>query len=35
LWFTVLTNDGQDTVAVAALGMLQSAVHRRTGLDRL
>lgn len=35
LWFTVLTNDGQDTVAVAALGMLQTAVHRRTGLDQL
>jgi hypothetical protein len=35
LWFVVLTNEGQDTVAVQALGMLQSAVHRRTGLDQL
>jgi hypothetical protein len=35
LWFVILTNEGQDTVAVQALGMLQSAVHRRTGLDQL
>lgn len=35
LWFVILTNDGQDTVAVQALAMLQSAVHRRTGLDQL
>jgi hypothetical protein len=35
LWFTVLTREGEDTVAVQALGMLQSAVHRRTGLDQL
>jgi hypothetical protein len=35
LWFVMLTNDGQDTVAVQALGMLQSAIHRRTGLDQL
>lgn len=35
LWFTILTNEGQDTVAVEALAMLQSAVHRRTGLDQL
>lgn len=35
LWFVLLTNDGQDTVAVQALGMLQSAIHRRTGLDQL
>jgi hypothetical protein len=35
LWFTILTDDGQDTVAVEALAMLQAAVHRRTGLDRL
>lgn len=35
LWFVVLTNEGQDTVAVQALAMLQSAVHRRTGLDQL
>jgi hypothetical protein len=34
VWFTVLTNDGQDTVAVEALTILQTAVHRRTGLDR-
>ncbi|HEX9707286.1 MAG TPA: hypothetical protein VGA24_06565 [Steroidobacteraceae bacterium] len=34
LWFTILTNDGQDTVAVEALTILQTAVHRRTGLDR-
>jgi len=35
LWFTVLTQEGEDTIAVQALGMLQSAVHRRTGLDQL
>lgn len=35
LWFTILTDEGQDTVAVEALAMLQSAVHRRTGLDQL
>ena len=35
LWFTILTNEGQDTVAVEALGMLQRAVHRRTGHDQL
>jgi hypothetical protein len=35
LWFTVLTNDGEDTVAVEAFSMLQAAVHRRTGLDQL
>jgi len=35
LWFAVLTNDGEDTVAVQALAMLQAAVHRRTGLDQL
>lgn len=34
LWFTILTNDGQDTVAVEALSILQTALHRRTGLDR-
>jgi hypothetical protein len=34
LWFTILTNDGQDTVAVEALTILQTAVHRRTGLDQ-
>ena len=35
LWFTILTNEGQDTVAVEALAMLQAAVHRRTGHDQL
>lgn len=35
LWFVILTNEGQDTMAVQALAMLQSAVHRRTGLDQL
>jgi hypothetical protein len=35
LWFTILTIEGQDTVAVEALAMLQVAVHRRTGLDQL
>lgn len=35
LWFTILTNEGEDTVAVEALAMLQGAVHRRTGLDQL
>jgi hypothetical protein len=35
LWFSVLTNEGQDTIAVEALAMLQAAVHRRTGLDQL
>lgn len=34
LWFTILTNEGQDTVAVEALSILQTAVHRRTGLDQ-
>ncbi len=34
VWFTVLTNDGQDTVAVQALSILQTAIHRRTGLDQ-
>ena len=35
LWFTILTNEGEDTVAVQALSMLQAAVHRRNGLDQL
>ena len=35
LWFTILTDEGQDTVAVEALAMLQAAMHRRTGLDQL
>ena len=34
LWFTILTNDGQDAVVAEALAMLQAAVHRRTGLDQ-
>lgn len=34
LWFTILTNDGQEGVVAAGLAMLQSAVHRATGLDR-
>ena len=34
LWFTILTNDGQEAVVTDALAMLQSAVHRRTGLDQ-
>jgi hypothetical protein len=35
LWFTILTHEGEDTIAVQALTMLQSAAHRRTGLDQL
>jgi len=35
LWFTILSDEGQDTVAVEALAMLLAAVHRRTGLDQL
>jgi hypothetical protein len=35
LWFDILTNEGQDTVALEAFTMLQTAVHRRTGLDQL
>jgi hypothetical protein len=35
LWFTILTNEGEDTIAVEALAMLQAAVHRRTGRDQL
>lgn len=34
LWFTILSNDGQEAVVADALAMLQSAVHRRTGLDQ-
>lgn len=34
LWFTILTNDGQEAVVTDALAMLQAAVHRRTGLDQ-
>ena len=35
LWFTILTDEGQDTVAVEALARLQGAGHRRTGHDQL
>lgn len=35
LWFTILTDEGEDTIAVQALTMLQAAAHRRTGLDQL
>lgn len=34
LWFTVLTNDGQDAVIAEALAMLQGAVYRTTGVDQ-
>jgi hypothetical protein len=34
LWFTILTNDGQEAVVADALAMLQAAVHRSTGLDQ-
>jgi hypothetical protein len=34
LWFTFLTNDGQEAVVAEGLAMLQSAVHRATGLDQ-
>jgi hypothetical protein len=34
LWFTILTNDGQQAAVADALSMLQSAVHRGTGLDQ-
>lgn len=34
LWFSILTNDGQDAEVADALAMLQSCVHRRTGLDQ-
>lgn len=34
LWFTILTNDGQETIVADALAMLQAAIHRRTGLDQ-
>ncbi len=34
LWFTILTNDGQDAVIADALAMLQAAVHLETGMDR-
>lgn len=34
LWFTILTNEGQEAMVTEGLTMLQSAVHRATGLDR-
>ncbi len=34
LWFMILTNEGQEAVVVDALAMLQTAVHRGTGLDQ-
>ncbi len=34
VWFTILTNDGQETVVAEAIAMLQSAVHRGTGQDQ-
>jgi hypothetical protein len=34
VWFTILTNDGQEEVVADALSMLQNAVYRGTGLDR-
>lgn len=34
LWFTVLTNDGQEGIVASALAMLQGAVHRGTGQDQ-
>ncbi|MGE0031217.1 MAG: hypothetical protein AB7T20_08895 [Steroidobacteraceae bacterium] len=34
LWFSILTNDGQEAVVADTLAMLRSAVHRRTGLDQ-
>lgn len=34
LWFTILTNEGQEAMVAEGLAMLQSAVHRPTGLDR-
>jgi len=34
LWFTILTNDGQEAAVADGLAMLQEAVHRGTGADR-
>lgn len=33
VWFTILTNDGQETEVARALSMLQSLEHRGTGQD--
>jgi hypothetical protein len=34
VWFTILTNDGQEAEVARALSMLQSLVHRGTGQDQ-
>jgi hypothetical protein len=34
VWFTILTNDGQEAEVDRALSMLQSLVHRGTGQDQ-
>ncbi len=34
LWFTILTNEGQEATVAEALDMLQSVVHRGTGQDQ-
>jgi len=34
LWFSILTDEGQDATVAQALQMLASAVHRATGLDQ-
>ena len=34
IWFTILTNEAQESVVSHAFAMLQSAVHRGTGLDQ-
>jgi hypothetical protein len=34
LWFTILSNDGQEQVVAETLAMLQAALHRGTGADR-
>jgi hypothetical protein len=33
VWFTILTNDGQETEVASGLSLLQSLVHRGTGQD--
>ncbi|MEX2150404.1 MAG: hypothetical protein WD793_09305 [Steroidobacteraceae bacterium] len=33
VWFTILTNNGQEAEVATALAMLQSLVHRATGQD--
>lgn len=34
LWFTILTNEAQESVVSQAFAMLQSAVYRGTGMDQ-